>query len=589
VSRDGESSGWDDRPTTGGEGPGRRPGARPSSRGEGPATRPPRVCLVIDRRFEAAREPEIGPTYLVLADLLRDAGHEVTPLDTGGPGATAGPPCDAARQRGVRAVRRIPLPASPAPLASSSAELAVSYRVYLWLRDHDEFDVIHFPDRGGAGYYAMTARRQGLALARTACVVGLFGCSAWQRLASHDILRNECELERDFIERRSAEMADAVWSPTGAAIAWAEAQGWALPGRAEVREIPGDGGWPRWHEDLARRDEGPATAGLPSISVCINHYNRPHYLRQALASIVDQEHAPLEAIVLDDGSPGEGVQAELDRIVEEFAFHRRGWRLVRERDLYLGASRNAAAREARGDYILFMDDDNVAKPHELATFARVARHTDADVLTCLLDMFEGRDRPSAQQPPTWRHLFPGAAFPLCVIRNTFGDSNALVRRRALWELGGFTEDRGVGHEDWEAYSKFALRGYRVEVIPEALFFYRTAPGSMTQRVSVVRNHLRSLRPHLERIPRPYHALIELAMGQLLARWGYLDPPPAPVESTEQTALVAPPGPEWQPLPLRYRVADAINERIKSLRPMHRLAKRLIQAGWRPSRTDSRAG
>jgi hypothetical protein len=250
-----------------------------------------------------------------------------------------------------------------------------------------------------------------------------------------------------------------------------------------------------------------------------------------------------------------------------------------------------------------MDDDNVAKPHELATFARVARHTDGDVFTCLLDMFEGHDRPSAEQPPTWRHLFPGAAFPLCVIRNTFGDSNALVRRRALWELGGYTEDRGVGHEDWEAYSKFALRGYRVEVIPEALFFYRTAPGSMTQRVSVIRNHLRSLRPHLEQIPRPYHALIELAMGQLLARWGYLDPPPAPVESTKEAADVAAPEPqpqpqpqpqplpepEPQPLPLRYRVADAVNERIKGLRPMHRLAKRLIQAGWRPSRTDSRAG
>jgi GT2 family glycosyltransferase len=567
------------------------PAAQPSSGGVETVNRPPRVCLVIDRQLDAANEPAIDETYRALAHWLRDAGHEVTLLDTGAPavpaeppGVSAGSPVDEVDEPGDRDLPVIPLPAGPAPLASSSPELAVSYRVYLWLRDHDHFDVIHFPDRGGAGYYAMTARRLGLVLRRTACVVGLFGCSAWLRQAANDILRNEAELERDFLERRTVEMADAVWSPTGTAIEWAEAQGWALPRRVEVREMSGDFGW---DEDLVRRDEGADERGLPSISVCINHYNRPHYLRQALASIVDQDHAPMEVIVLDDGSPGEGVQDELDRIVEDFEFDRRGWRLIRENDLYLGASRNAAAREARGEYILFMDDDNVAKPHELATFAEVARYTDGDVFTCLLDMFEGPDRPSAEQMPTWRHLFVGAAFPLCVIRNTFGDSNALVRRRALMELGGYTEDRGVGHEDWEAYSKFALRGYRIEVIPEALFFYRTAPGSMTQRVSVIRNHLRSLRPHLDQIPRPYQDLMELAMGLSLARWGYLDPPPDAEELARQAAALAPPEPV--PLPLRYRVADAINDRFKALWPIHRVARWLIQGASRMHRTDRQAG
>jgi hypothetical protein len=155
------------------------------------------------------------------------------------------------------------------------------------------------------------------------------------------------------------------------------------------------------------------------------------------------------------------------------------------------------------------------------------------------------------------------------------------------ELGGYTEDRGVGHEDWEAYSKFALRGYRIEVIPEALFFYRTAPGSMTQRVSVIRNHLRSLRPHLDQIPPPYQDLMELAMGLSLARWGYLDPPPDPEELARQAVALAPPEPV--PLPLRYRVADAINDRFKALRPVHRLARWLIQGASRMHRTDRQAG
>ncbi len=376
-------------------------------------------------------------------------------------------------------------------------------------------------------------------------------------------------------------------APSESALAWSLGEGWALPGPATARDIPGVGGWTRWHERLVRREEPAALADPPTISVCLNHYNRPHYLRQAIESLVAQERAPDEVIVLDDGSPGEGVQEELDRIAEEFAFDRRGWRLIREHDLYLGASRNAAARAARCEYILFMDDDNIAKPHEVATFAEVARRTGADVITCQLDKFESTDSPTGEGVPVHRFLFAGAALPLCAIRNTFGDANALVRRRSLMELGGYTEDRNVGHEDWEAYSKFALRGYRIEVIPEALFYYRSAPGNMTQRVSVIRNHLRSLRPHLEQIPRPYHGLIELSMGLLLARWGYFDPPPASEQPADEA--IHEPMPEPPPLPLRYRIADAINDRVKGLRPIHRLAKRLILGGAEPDDTEARAG
>ena len=120
------------------------PAARPSSGDEEPATRPTRVCLVIDRQLDAASEPAIGETYLALARQLRDAGHEVTLLDTGGPVVLGGAPervgrvpVDEADDPGDRDLPLIPLPASPAPLASSSPELAVSYRVYLWLREHD--------------------------------------------------------------------------------------------------------------------------------------------------------------------------------------------------------------------------------------------------------------------------------------------------------------------------------------------------------------------------------------------------------------------------------------------------------------------
>ncbi len=143
-------------------------------------------------------------------------------------------------------------------------------------------------------------------------------------------------------------------------------------------------------------------------------------------------------------------RTELDRIVEEFAFDRRGWRLIRQKNLYLGASRNALAREARGDYILFMDDDNVAKPHELATFARVARHTDGDVFTCLLDMFEGNEsalgRAAAGDTPSplHRRRLPPVRHPQHVRRfQCAGASPGLDRAGRLYR-GPRRRPRGLG-------------------------------------------------------------------------------------------------------------------------------------------------
>ena len=56
----------------------------------------------------------------------------------------------------------------------------------------------------------------------------------------------------------------------------------------------------------------------------------------------------------------------------------------------------------------------------------------------------------------------------------------MIRRSALEAIGGFRELRGAGHEDWELYVRLALQGYKVEVIPELLQFYRQVEGSLAR-------------------------------------------------------------------------------------------------------------
>jgi hypothetical protein len=142
-----------------------------------------------------------------------------------------------------------------------------------------------------------------------------------------------------------------------------------------------------------------------------------------------------------------------------------------------------------------MDDDNVAKPSEVATLVSASQRSGADVLTCFLDVFQSAAPPASDREANFRWSFVGGSTAVGAFRNAFGDTNCLVKRRVYLALGGMTEDTNVGAEDWEFLARAALDGYRVEVLPEALVWYRQSPNGVNSTTPPAANHLRALRPY----------------------------------------------------------------------------------------------
>lgn len=235
--------------------------------------------------------------------------------------------------------------------------------------------------------------------------------------------------------------------------------------------------WMAWNQVLLQNrarchvsredDDGPGDA--PAITVCLVHHDRPRELEQAMASLDRQTFKDFTVYVIDDGSKKPETHRYLDEL--EGRLTAKGWRLIRQQNLYLGAARNTGAREACSKYLMFMDDDNMAKPQELAQLFAIAERSGADVLTCFADVFIGKDLPADGQPVR-RNIFCGANLTQGMWSNTFGDSNSLVRRSAFETLGGFHEEFGVGQEDQEFFVRAVLAGFALYVVPEALYWYR---------------------------------------------------------------------------------------------------------------------
>lgn len=243
----------------------------------------------------------------------------------------------------------------------------------------------------------------------------------------------------------------------------------------------------------------PAPAATPLVSVCVTTFNRPHLLAEALASLEAQTYPALEVVVVDDASTDPAAQAFLDAVAPRLAA--RGWTLLRlPENGYLGAARNAAVAASRGEWVLFLDDDNVALPEMVERYVAAALSTGAEILSCQVNSFVG-EGPGPRVPPPggWRPTegwVPlGGPVALGILKNCFGDAGFLMRRSRFDALGGFTTDR-AGFEDWELLLRAALGGTEILCLPDVLYHYRVDPRAMLRGMSAsaaYRSHARVAR------------------------------------------------------------------------------------------------
>jgi glycosyltransferase involved in cell wall biosynthesis len=364
------------------------------------------------------------------------------------------------------------------------------------LHREQHFDVIAFPCLGGLGFRSIQAKRAGLAFGDVRLAVRLDGCSAWVREQEQRWATGVPDLEGDFCERYAFEHADTQCVPDEAMRRYAAGLGWKLrEGEASsVREAASGG------------DE------FPLVTISVAHYNLGRYLPETLASLAAQTYPNLEVLVIDDGSTDAGSVA----VFEEMRTRYPHFRFLTQANAGIGATRNRGLREARGEFFLPVDADNVARPDMVERFvAGMRRDPELAALTCYFLAFrDGADLARGEYAYAYRPT--GGPYVLASLRNVYGDANALFRTAAFRAVGGYETDRDTSNEDWEAFVKLAGAGYRLDVLPEHLFFYRHLDSGFSRVTSPYRNHRRVLRQFVraERLPEAERVALWTALPGL---------------------------------------------------------------------------
>ena len=201
----------------------------------------------------------------------------------------------------------------------------------------------------------------------------------------------------------------------------------------------------------------------PIVSVILPVRDGERYLDEAVRSVLGQELAELELVIVDDGSTD-----STPRIAASYP----AARYLRLEPCGVSAARNAGVQASRGEYLAFLDADDVWHPAKLRSQVDILRrHAEIGYVTCQAELFlqKGCERPASLKPELFSSPQP-ALIP-----------SALCVRRSVFERVGPFDPRLALSEDTDWFLRAKDAGFIHHLLPEVLVRKRVHPGSVSLR------------------------------------------------------------------------------------------------------------
>jgi glycosyltransferase involved in cell wall biosynthesis len=208
---------------------------------------------------------------------------------------------------------------------------------------------------------------------------------------------------------------------------------------------------------------------MPKVSVIVPAYNQSRYVEAAVRSALTQTCDDLEVVVVDDGSTD-----DTSSVVQAIADPR--LRYVYQENRGLSGARNTGIRHARGEFLTFLDADDLFLPDKLEVLlAAFARRPELGLVAgqaILVDQ-DGRrigeifDRPLPDDPSD------------LLLGNPLHVGSVLLRKSWQARIGYFDEALR-SYEDWDYWLRLALAGCRMAYEARPVSLYRFHQAQMTR-------------------------------------------------------------------------------------------------------------
>lgn len=225
------------------------------------------------------------------------------------------------------------------------------------------------------------------------------------------------------------------------------------------------------------------------VSAIITTYKRPpEIVKRAAQSVLNQSYRDIELLIVDD-SP---VTYELRKAVRDMALSLADnvRYIAHEKNMGACAARNTGVKNAKGEFVAFLDDDDEWLPEKIEKQLSVMKQNDEVALVyCGRYIHYASKNIEKQERVEFRE---GKVYENLILNNFIGSTSfPLIRKAVLEELGGFDVNMPAA-QDFEMWLRIA-KGYKIDYIKEPLVRYYIHEGEQ-----ITKNHRKKIEA-LERV------------------------------------------------------------------------------------------
>ncbi len=196
----------------------------------------------------------------------------------------------------------------------------------------------------------------------------------------------------------------------------------------------------------------------PTVSCVVTTYNYGRFLAEAIDSVLQQTRPVDQIIVVDDGSTDDSIDVARrygDRI-----------ELLQQKNSGVVVARNNGAARATGEFLFFLDADDVLKPTFVERLLAVLAESAPAVSLAYCDAaFFGIEQ-GVVRSRAWS--------PRKLLYRNYVIGSAMMRRSVFERVGGYSSDlnQAASFEDWDLWLSILESGGQGVYVPEVLFSYR---------------------------------------------------------------------------------------------------------------------
>lgn len=204
---------------------------------------------------------------------------------------------------------------------------------------------------------------------------------------------------------------------------------------------------------------------MSKVSVIIPTFNREEYISDTIQSVLDQTYKDFEIIVVDDGST-DNTRKKLEQFNSKI-------KIIKQKNSERAVSRNNGVRNASGEYIAFLDSDDLWVKDKLEKQVEILDNDKNYILVYGKSLRINEKSQNIKFAKRQTEGFTGNVFEKLLMRNFIVSATPMVRRECFDLTQGF-ESKYIPYEDWEYWLRFSLLG-KFFFLPKTLAYYRVHP------------------------------------------------------------------------------------------------------------------